>query len=308
MNFIDKEFNSLQEIIESKSIDEIYQDIKNKFLTIPVSIQDSLEDYFRKFSYWGKLDRKEGIYEELYLRARALKENLNDYVVLYNRLGDYRSKKILLAILSNYYRFDFNTLSTCIEKNYDHYFDLDLVKCDKDEVFVDLGSYTGDTINSYLNNYGPNCYKKIYGYEITKESYEISKNNLAYFDNIDIRNKAISNKNEVLNINYSLVDNSANTICNNGESSVDAVSLDSDIEDKITMIKMDIEGYEEKALEGSIRHIKEEHPKLLISVYHNHEDLYKLPKLIDSMDSSYKYYLRYYGGHIYPTETVLIAI
>ena len=71
---------------------------------------------------------------------------------------------------------------------------------------------------------------------------------------------------------------------------------------------MDIEGSEQKALKGCERHIKNEHPKLLISVYHNHEDLYKIPLMINDMDPSYKFYLRCYGSIIFPTEIVLFAI
>lgn len=242
------------------------------------------------------------------MRAKSLKEHLNDYVILYRKLGDYRSKKVLFSILNNWYHFDFDTLNTSIEKNYTHYFDLDLIKCNEKEVFVDLGSYTGDTINSYLSTYGTDCYEKIYGYEVTKESFDISKKELAYFPNIHLNNKAVSNKTEVLHLNYSEVDNSANQVLDKGNQKIDAISIDEDISDKITMIKMDIEGYEEKALEGCHNHIEKEHPKLLISVYHNHEDLYKIPKMIYQMDASYRFYLRYYGNNIFPTETVLIAI
>ncbi len=71
---------------------------------------------------------------------------------------------------------------------------------------------------------------------------------------------------------------------------------------------MDIEGYEQKALLGAEQHIKNEHPKLLISVYHNHEDLWKIPMMIKNMDDNYKLYLRYYGNNVFPTEIVLMAI
>ena len=308
MNNVDKKFQELKEKISSKTLEEVYQEIKNNYLAIPVSIQDSLEDYFKKFSYWGKLDRKNGMYEELYLRAKSLKEHMNDYSILYNKLQDYRSKKILVAILSNWYQFDFNTLSTSMETNYSHYFDLDLIKCDSKEVFVDLGCYTGDTISSYLNTYGVDCYDKIYGYEVTKESFEKAKEEFKYLSNIYLKNKAVSDKNEVLYFNYSEVDNSANQVVEDGREKIEAVSIDEDILEDVTMIKMDIEGYEEKALEGCRKHIEKEHPKLLISVYHNHEDLYKIPKMIYQMDSSYQFYLRYYGNHIFPKEIVVIAI
>ena len=71
---------------------------------------------------------------------------------------------------------------------------------------------------------------------------------------------------------------------------------------------MDIEGDEEKAIIGCKKHIIKDHPKLLISVYHKNEHFVSIAKLIDSFNPCYKYYLRNYGGKLYPTEIILYAI
>ncbi len=290
------------------SLDDVYKNIFNSFLGIDDSIKDSIESFFEEFPYWGKLERKKGIYEELYLRAKALKKHVDDYKILYNSLMDYRSKKVLYSILSNYYRFDFVSLSTSIERNYEHYFDLDILNNLNNEVFVDLGSYTGDTILSYLNNYGLSSFKKIYGYEPTKKNYDICCNTFKNYKNIIMRNKAVADKNCELSIKYNPISSSANTVGEDGCEKIDTVSIDNENIGLITMVKMDIEGFEKKALAGLKNTIKKYHPKLLISVYHNHEDLYEIPKLILELDDSYKFYLRYYGNNIFPTEIVLIAI
>lgn len=65
---------------------------------------------------------------------------------------------------------------------------------------------------------------------------------------------------------------------------------------KVTLIKMDIGGFEQNALAGCIRHIQEESPKLLISVYHNNEDIYKIPRMIFEMNPNYQIYLRSNGA------------
>ncbi len=308
MNTIDKNFKDLVNNIKNQSLEEVYDHIKECFGKIHPSIQTSLEDYFKKFDYWGKLIINENNYEELYNRAESLKNHIDDYIFLYNKLEDYRSKKLLFAILNNWYNFDFETLKTSNETNYLHYFDMDLVKCNENEVIVDLGAYIGDTIIDYFNSYGTNQYKKIYCYEITDESFEKLKNNLAYYPNIEFIKKAVGDEIGNLYINKSSVDNSANTVSELGEEVIPATTLDNDIQEKITMIKMDIEGSEQKALEGCKQHIINDHPKLLISVYHNHEDLWKIPKIINEMSDTYKFHLRYYGNNIFPTEIVLIAI
>lgn len=308
MNTIDKNFIKLIDTIKNQSLEEVYNHIKDCFDKIHPSIQASLEDYFKKFDYWGKLIISENNYEELHNRAESLKNHIEDYIFLYDKLEDYRSKKLLFAILNNWYNFDFETLKTSGEANYLHYFDVDIVNCSKEEIIVDLGAYIGDTVIDYLNTYGIEQYKRIYCYEITDESFEYLKNNLAYYPNIEFIKKAIGNEIGNIYINKSSVDNSANTISDKGEISIPVTTLDEDIKGQITMIKMDIEGSEQKALEGCKHHIINDHPKLLISVYHNHEDLWKIPKMINEMSDTYKFYLRYYGNNIFPTEIVLIAI
>ena len=88
------------------------------------------------------------IRDRIELKAQALHEHLPDFVRLYGRLADYRSKKTLYAILSNWYRYDFKTTAEAREYLFDDYFDLDIVRCTSDEVVVDLGAYTGDTVTS----------------------------------------------------------------------------------------------------------------------------------------------------------------
>lgn len=66
---------------------------------------------------------------------------------------------------------------------------------------------------------------------------------------------------------------------------------------------MDIEGSEQKAIIGAKKHIQNEHPKLLISVYHNHEDLWKIPKMINEITPNYNFYLRYYENNIFQLKS-----
>ena len=306
MNIVDKHFYALTDHLKNLSLQEIYQNTRSLFLNLPLHTQQSISKFLNNFPYWGEINIDDNNFEELYNRAKMLKEHLNDLIWLYENLEDCRSKKTLFAILNNLYQFDFFTLKHSIETTYPHYFDLDIISANDDEVFVDLGAYTGDTIQEYLT-YFDNKYKKIYAYEITKESLHIMKKNLAKEKNIKYSSKAIIDSKKELHILKSKVDNSANQINLKGTDKIKATSLDLDIKEKITMIKMDIEGSEYQALLGSKKHIQNDKPKLLISVYHNHEDLYRIPKLIKKFEPNYKFYLRYYGNEVFPTEIVLIA-
>ncbi len=307
MNYIDNDFYKLFKLIKSMDKNELFLNIKNHFNNIPNTTRESIINFLNKFKFWGILNPSEGNFEEIENRTEALFEHIDDFYWLYNKLEDFYSKEILLGIISNWFYYDFEILNKVIDKRFYPYFDLDIIPNCKDECIVDLGVYTGDTILDYINTYGKDSYSHIYCYDITDESMVFAKNNLKNYDNISFRKKAVSDTNDTLFLNmYS--DISSNRVSNSGDAKIESVTLDNDITDKITMIKMDIEGSEYNALLGTKNHIINENPKLLISVYHGYKDLYRIPKLIYNLNKNYKFYLRYYGGSIFPTEITLIAI
>ncbi len=308
MNKIDLQFQELVSEISRKTKSEVFQTIKENYQRQQPEIKIALEGYYQTFPYWGKLKEQSGEYESLYLRANSLKEHIEDYNWLYHKLKDYRSKKLLYGILNNWYNFDMETDKRAIEKNYDQYWDLDIINPTPEEVIVDIGAYIGDSVLSYIDNYGINNYKKIYAYEITPESMEILKNNTRYYPNIVIRKKAVLDIPKKVFLNISAESTSANQITDTGEEIIEAVNIDKDIEENVSLIKMDIEGSETKALIGCQNHIKKESPKLLISVYHNYEDLWKIPRMIEDLNNKYDFYLRCYGTEIFPTEIILYAV
>ena len=71
-------------------------------------------------------------------------------------------------------------------------------------------------------------------------------------------------------------------------------TLDERIKEKVTFIKMDLEGWELKALQGAVRHIREDHPKLAIAVYHHPSDFWRIPEFVLSIRDDYDLYLRHY--------------
>ncbi len=307
MNQIDLKFALLMNEIRSLSEQELYHQIRLSFEQIPDATRNNMMNFFNQFLYWGSMDIEHNNFEEIELKVHELKEHVDDFEELYINLEDYRSKKLLYAILNNWVHYDFNTLSEVIEKCYDDYFDLDLIPTCNEEVFVDLGAYTGDSTISFLRNYG-DSYKKIYAYEITPETYQILVSNLKDYPNVVCYLKGVGDTRSSLSVVNSSADASANTVFVSDNGTIPMVTLDEDIGEKLTMIKADIEGFEQEALLGAINHIKNDHPKLLISVYHKNEDLWKIPKMIKEIDPTYKFYLRYHGGNVYPTEITLIAL
>ena len=308
MIFFDRKFNEFMSIIDNLSLPTLYNDIIRKFKNLKIETQNSLVNYLNKYPYWGKINIEENNFEHIYNRALTLKNHIEDFKWLYSNLKDYRSKYTLLSILNNYYQFDFNNLNKAKENIFPDYFDFDLIKFDKKQTIVDLGAYIGDTVISFLECYGIDSYDKIYCYEITPTIFSSLQENVKKYPNIECKLKAVSDKNETLFLENNTNSSSANRICENGKTKVEAVKLDDDIKEKVTLIKMDIEGSEQKAIKGAINHIKNDSPILLLSVYHSFEDLYKIPKMIYEMNPKYNFYLRYNGGNLFPTEITLICI
>ena len=90
----------------------------------------------------------------------------------------------------------------------------------------------------------------------------------------------------------------------------DSTSLDDYVKNNnvpcVDYIKMDIEGFEISALEGSSNILRDFKPRLAISTYHKPEDLWEIPKLIKKLNPNYKLYF----GHHSPIkwESVYYAV
>ena len=307
MNVIDRNFSELVQEINSLSEKELYYRIRRDFDRVPAETRKSCQDFFNRFGYWGRLDPQQGIFEQIELKELALFEHIGEYAWLYERLEDYRSKKTLYSILSNWYRYDFTSTAQTKEYMYDDYFDLDVVSCTPEEVVVDLGAYTGDTVKSYIRNYGEDCYRRIYCYEITPDSFGKLQKNLAGLRDIELRLKGVADMPGRLSLSPNEYA-SANRLLPDSEGEVEVTTLDLDIEEPVTLIKADIEGMEQRALAGARGHILNDHPKLLISVYHSNEDLWRIPQIIHEISRDYRFYLRYRGSPIYPTEISLLVV
>ena len=273
--------------------------------------QKNLADHWAKHPLWGETP------DQVFAAAgKAFADHHDDLFWLFGRLGDNQSRRVLLAVLSNWRFYDFWKLNAVKETRYDDYFDLDLLRCDDNEVVADLGAYTGDTFLSYVKNYGSLAYKRYYCYEITSDSFAKLAQATKPYPRVILRRKGAGDGPGTMTLSAGS-DASANTLTADaadtteqetaGET-VDIVALDDDITEPLTLIKMDIEGAEQSALRGCARHIREDRPKLALSVYHNFEDIWKLPRMIEELVPGYRFYLRYHGGNLWATEISLLAL
>ena len=221
-------------------------------------------------------------------------------------MADNRSKAVLNGIVRYWFEFDLNRLHNLCETVFSDYYDLDILKCDGNDVMVDLGAFIGDSVLDFISTYGK--YKRIYAYEITPSTYQTLVNNVSEYSDVIPVNKGISNSKGIMYVDD--VDNGAgNKLLEKGNTKVEVVTLDDDIKEPISVIKMDIEGAEKEAVLGARQHIEKDKPKLLISSYHFPEDIFEIPELIYNIRNDYRFYMRFNGhGGIWPCDYVLFAV
>jgi hypothetical protein len=108
-------------------------------------------------------------------------------------------------------------------------------------------------------------------------------------------------------LSFNTTANSSSCIDVSGNVSIETDTIDHVTQgEKVSFIKMDIEGAELEALRGAQDTIRQHKPKLAICVYHKQEDLITLPHYILSLREDYRLYLRHYGDSC--DELVLYAV
>lgn len=195
-----------------------------------------------------------------------------------------------------------------IEQSDKQYFD-DFIKYEEGETFVDAGVLNLDTSLRFAKE----CEKrnifdyKIYAFEPDEKSYDMCIKVKEQHPEIDIvlYNKGLWSSDTT--VCFETTGTGSGSIIDKEDADrIEVVSLDSCVKEKVTFIKMDIEGAELDALKGCQNTIKHYRPKLAICVYHKREDIIEIPKYIKSLVPDYPLYLRHYTNTF--METVLYAI
>lgn len=235
---------------------------------------------------------------------RDLKQNIDSYDWLYERLYDEESKRVFYKLVSFRLFPDLGFIAEAYDGKHAQYFDKGIVQCDENEIFVDCGGFVGDTIQSYRKEYGE--YKKCYIYEPDKENVKKIRKNLDGYHDITIRNAGVGDHMETASF---AAHSSSGNFLERSKDGVETslISLDEDIKESVTFIKMDVEGFEIPALIGAKNHIVKDRPKLAICLYHIVSDLWEIPRIIDSLCPDYRFFIRHYEKE-QNWETVLYAI
>ena len=164
------------------------------------------------------------------------------------------------------------------------------------EHFVDCGAHQGTIIHRLLAATGES-YKSITAFEPDRINFEKLQNlTPVSLPNYKPINKAVSNKHEELQ--FVETGTMSSYVSTNGNTIVQTTTLDDEVE-HVTFLKMDIESFESKALQGSTR-LLAQRPRVAVYVYHMADDLLDVLSVLDKNVENYHYKLRqHYAGWYY---------
>lgn len=175
----------------------------------------------------------------------------------------------------------------------------------KNTVCIDGGGYIGDTA-IFFSKYD---FSEVYAFEPDIVNFNTAKRNINNYknkNNIKILNMGIGNENSKLNLQFNdFIDAGSSfkkSISDEDKSyTVDVVKIDDyfkDRKNKIGLIKLDIEGFEEEALIGAEEIIKNDKPVLLVAGYHDwvsFKQMFRIKKWIENLNLGYKIMFRQIG-------------
>ena len=177
------------------------------------------------------------------------------------------------------------------------------------EFFVDCGCYDGETSLLFAKTVEQQplaSISKIIAYEPNEKLFATSKKALSHIPFAQVRNMGVWNKRDTLRFydNPIIAEGSAISVA--GDCVINTVALDEDLSgERVTFIKMDVEGAELNALKGAENLIRINRPKLAICVYHKPEDILEIPEFIVNLNLGYKLYLRHQS--LTQFDTILYA-
>ena len=172
------------------------------------------------------------------------------------------------------------------------YFNTGLFNFSDKENFLDAGAYRGDSVKKFISAVHGK-YSNIYSFELDSSIFKELKKNVSSLDNIHLYNYGVSDRSSDVEYTYS----------GNQTRTEKVVAPDEILGNcPISFIKMDVEGFEIKALNGSQKIISEQKPKLAISAYHYLSDLWMVPRKIFEINPQYKIFLRHHAPCVWDTD------
>lgn len=217
-----------------------------------------------------------------------MQRNAEQYSFIRNLLEDDESRQVWDNLMSYRKTGNLNFMKEFVVDQEGQYF-ADFVTL-KGDTFADLGAFDGATTEIFIQK----CpdYQGIHLFEPAQSNMDAAKRRLDGYPGISYHQLGVSDVKEQLTFSSSA--GSACKVSAQGDETIYLDSLDNISQDAISFIKIDIEGFERKALLGAKNHIRKSHPLMAVAVYHFPNDVWQIPQLIFSIRDDYSIRLRHY--------------
>lgn len=274
-----------------------YQDIIERFgedILIVIAFASEIPEVLAKFK---ELAEKHEVLaphlslfaEEETVSCQWLEKYEQQLQYVYDRLADEKSCEVFAAALNYKLSGDIRYLLAC---ETDRKADLkELFNWGKQEIYLDLGAYNGDTVQEFLE-LTDGSYRKIIAVEPDRRNFKkLEKLHETLRDNFVTCQKGIWSQSEEKGFSDS---GGRQSTLMAGQKNIIPVDTIDNIcgDDPVTYIKMDVEGAEKEALNGGRAVISKYRPKILAAAYHYDADIFLLPLLLWQIVPEYKVYLR----------------
>lgn len=177
----------------------------------------------------------------------------------------------------------------------DQYAPTDLFEPNEDEVFVDCGAFDGDTIREFVAAW-KGRFKAAYALEpdpatFTRLVQSIDQHPHSISSRITPVQGAVGARSE--SVSFRADGTMGAAIATDGDVTITCHALD-DLFDRecVTYVKMDIEGFEPAALQGSLQLVKRCRPILAVCAYHAQDHVWSIPLFLHEQLPDYSLFLR----------------
>lgn len=219
--------------------------------------------------------------------------NMDEIEKMYEILADDRSRKTVETFLNVIYSGDISLWDNINGNSSYKLIDPEILSYGGRDSYVDVGAFTGDTLQKYLEVSKKN-YESIICIEPDKNNFlaleeYVKKNKL---DKTLVLNMAAGKENGVLSFSGNRSESS--TLSENGDTNIRVLALDAISETQnLSILKVSTNGYDLDVLYGGGVIIQRNKPQ--IATYASGEQLWKIPKFLKEIVPDYKIYYRHYG-------------
>ncbi len=211
-------------------------------------------------------------------------------------LSEKKSLQTFCALVEQTFCLDTALLSKVYDTN--QYFFSPRFAIRLKDVVVDAGAFTGDTVSDIIRRFGRG-FGAVHCFEPNKENAEnlkafVKKNKLT--NKVIIHVSGLSDRAETMYFSGEGVGYHATTAEDPAGEKISTVTLDGALlRQHVDVIKMDIEGFEPKAIRGATEIIRRDTPRLAICIYHEPEHFWEIPLMLAKLLPSYTFYLRHHS-------------